>query len=140
MTENDRTIRRSISLAVALFLLTMLGGASWAHAQGEPNACCGFSMIAGIAIPAPCFPITVTTSWAGVTQADVITTGSTLTPVFFPNCPPAPTPFDWASLDGGVTTFGLGKSPPLTLPCGFCVRVNVTKDAGGCIRIHIAPC
>jgi hypothetical protein len=128
-------------IVVVMALILIAGAAHRAEAQPVPNTCCSFSIAASLTIPAACFPITVTTSWGGAVQNDVKPGSGPLVVYPIAGCPPVPATFDWASLDGGVTTFGFGLSGPILLPCGTCVRLRITRDTvTNCIEIHIVRC
>lgn len=138
----NRKIHWSI-LTVLLFLaLSLAFHAEQASAQ-VPNTCCTFRIIVSNLVPNACMPVSVTTDWGSARQTDVVTVkGTGNPPLPIGNCPPPP-PLNGVSLDGGVTVFvGLGTSGPITLlPCGFCVKINVSYSVvDGCIEIRVMPC
>lgn len=132
--------RLHISLLAMLFVLALAFAASTQEARAQaPNSCCTFKISASCVHPAGCFPFTVTTSWGGAIQNDVVTgCGVAVYPIA--TCPPAPATFDWVSIDGGITRFGVGGSGNILLPCGTCLKIIVTTDAAGCYHIHLTRC
>jgi hypothetical protein len=121
-----------IGLAAGLTVVTQ-----HASAQQNPN-CCSYSVeINGVS--AACFPITVKTQWVpGFT--DIINYGANgvyWNPIPGP-CPPAP-PFDWVSLDLGVTQVHLGETKVFHVG-GCCYKVKATVNPNFCILITINGC
>lgn len=141
-----RSSFRSLLLSVIAVVAIAIIAAAPARAQqwNNPN-CCHYTVdIAGIV--ACCFPVNVTTEWGGGFR---ITTGFNANGIFvvpfppppmFPACPPAP-PFNWASLDGGVTHIvGPNQSRSYIDARGCCYVMSVGLDAGGCVYIKVRPC
>jgi hypothetical protein len=127
-----------IILVAFLFAVACIGGTERASAQG----CCNFRIIVSNAVPAGCMPLSVTTSWGGTAQTDVVVTrgnGNPPVTIGVP-CPPVPA-YNWVSLDGGLTTFaGFGLSPCYNLPCGNVMFDVSLNPITGCLEIRIVPC
>jgi hypothetical protein len=126
---------------IAMLAVITVASPGRALAQSVPNNCCGFIITVSHLIPAACLPISVKSSWGGVTRTDLATVNGD-NPITFVPCPPIPATFDWVSLDGGVTKVPFGGSATVTLPppCGLTLTYDVSADApGGCIHIRIHP-
>lgn len=146
----DHIMARSTLPIVAATLIiacSVLGGASKLHAQC-PNDCT-FLITANCAIPANCFPLTVTTEWTnGVTTAkqnNVVTNCGIHSRNQPAPCPPVPAPFwgiAWASLDGGTTrAYPNGPAVTYVLPnCGITVCLVIQFGPTGCVNANIYLC
>lgn len=132
-------------MAAGIMLAGLLFMAAPAHAQGTANNCCTFKIGYTSNIDADCLPITVTTSWGGVTQNDATVAPGPTTYNISGTCPPVPATFDWFSLDGGTTQIPFNTNTTLNISngnCQQCLLVLSHYDAAGCIHINLwgIPC
>ncbi|HVZ38838.1 MAG TPA: hypothetical protein VHI13_06150 [Candidatus Kapabacteria bacterium] len=139
-------MKRALLLSICTAVCVLAISAFAPHANAQANACCGFTITANMNIPLACFPIAVTTSWGNglQSQTDNVNVRGTSGFTIVPCGTPPPTPFDWVSLDGGLTKI-LYNTPTqvnLPAPCATtCVTLIVTSDpVTGCIQIRLAGC
>lgn len=129
----NRTPINRLLCALALMIGMLAAGTGTAAAQN----CCTFTAEV-LNVPAACFKIQMTTSWGGI-----LTTHTFSANGIYPNlpflstaCPPAP-PFNWVSLDGGITKIVLGETRVVRGNNNCCFTVRAGLDAAGCVSIMI---
>lgn len=130
----SRTSINRLLCALALMIGMAVAGTGTAAAQN----CCAFTVEVKF-VPAACFKIPVTTSWGGI-----LTTHTFSANAMYPNlpylstgsCPPAP-PFNWVSLDGGMTKVVLGETRTVKGTNNCCFTVTAGLDPAGCVYITI---
>jgi len=119
-----RNTFRSIAIAYTMAVLMLaIAARQQAFAQQDPN-CCDY-IVNSSHIPAACFPLAITTSWAGGLSATVVVSTPAFNSFHVPfACPPAP-----AFQSVTVTSAGI--------VC--CIR-PVSFFCGGCLFIELVPC
>lgn len=132
---------RLIGVAAALCMAILVAATPELRAQKQNPNCCKYSVTL-VGILDKCLPITITTEWGFGLRHGFSMIGPG--PVYgdIPGkCPPA-SPFNWVSLDDGLTNFVfLGQTGKYVDPkTGCCYKISAGVDADGCVSILIFPC
>lgn len=133
---NGRTL---LAMLITTLFVAMMAVAAPSRAAAQGPGCCTYTVIVSGVYPPSCTQFKVLTRWGGAAapmgSVGITGTGPSVFAVPYV-CPPV-LPFTWVSFDGGITTYGLGYSGPVTI--NGCPRtLTVQLGTGGCIEILIS--